>query len=48
MASLTQKLSEFARSPKGRELAEKAKAAANKPENRAKIEQLRARFAKKQ
>jgi hypothetical protein len=47
MASLTQKLSDFARSPKGRQLADKAKAAASKPENRAKIEQLRARFSKK-
>jgi hypothetical protein len=47
MPGFTQKLSEFARSPKGRELADKAKAVASKPENRAKIEQLRERFAKK-
>jgi hypothetical protein len=47
MASFTQKIADFARGPKGRELAEKAKAVANKPENRAKIDQLRARLTRK-
>jgi hypothetical protein len=47
MASLTNKLAELARGPKGRELAEKAKEYANKPENRRKIDQLRAKLAKK-
>ena len=47
MASLFSKVSEFARSPKGRELAEKAKQAAKDPENRRKIEQLRGRIGKK-
>jgi hypothetical protein len=47
MPSLSQKLSEFARSPKGQQLADKAKAAAQDPKNREKIDRLRARFSKK-
>lgn len=45
--SLTDKISQFARSPKGRQLVDKAQQAANKPENRAKIEQMRAKLMKK-
>lgn len=45
--SLTDKISQFARSPKGRELLDKAQHAASKPENRAKIEQVRAKLLKK-
>jgi hypothetical protein len=45
--SLPQKLAEFARSSKGRELTQRVKETAAKPENRAKIEQLRARLARK-
>lgn len=47
MASLTSKLADIARSPQGRRLADKAKEYANKPENRRKIEELRAKLAKK-
>lgn len=47
MASLTNKLAELARSPKGRELADKAKQYADKPENRRKVEQLRERLSRK-
>ena len=45
--SLLTKAAQFARSPKGRRLAEQAKQAASKPENRRKIDGLRARFARK-
>lgn len=45
--SFTDKISEFARSPKGRQFVEKAQQAAARPENRAKIEQLRLKLAKK-
>lgn len=45
--SLTSKLAAFARSPKGRQLADQAKRAAAKPENRRKIEELRAKLARK-
>jgi hypothetical protein len=47
MASLTTKLSELTRSPKGRQLAEKAKEYVNKPENRRKVEELRVKLARK-
>jgi hypothetical protein len=45
--SLTSKLAAFARSPKGQQLADQAKRAAAKPENRRKIDDLRARLTKK-
>jgi hypothetical protein len=44
MASLSQKLSELARSPQAQRALDKAKEAAAKPENKAKIEQLRNRL----
>ncbi len=47
MPSLMAKISEFARSRQGRELTEKAKRAASDPNNRRKIEELRARFMRK-
>lgn len=45
--SLFTKAAQFARSPRGRRLAEQAKRAAAKPENRRKIDDLRSRFARK-
>jgi len=45
--SLPQKLAEFARGSKSRELTQRVKETAAKPENRAKIEKLRARLARK-
>jgi len=47
MPSLISRVARFARSPQGRRLADQAKRFASKPENRQKIEQLRARFARK-
>jgi len=47
MASLLNKVTEFARSPKGRELTEKAKQMAKDPETRRKVESLRSRAARK-
>ena len=41
------KISTFARSPKGRRFAEQARRAAKDPKNRARIEQARARFARR-
>ncbi|CAO5232241.1 hypothetical protein [Frankia sp. AgKG'84/4] len=40
MASISTKINDFLHSPKTREMVDKAKAAANKPENRAKIKQM--------
>lgn len=40
MASLFSTIAKFANSPQGRQAIARAKAAADKPENRAKIEQL--------
>jgi hypothetical protein len=45
--SLFSRVSRFARSPQGRQLAEKAKRAAKDPKNRARIEQARERFAQR-
>jgi hypothetical protein len=45
--SLFSKLSRFARSPQGRQLADKARRAAKDPKNRARIEQARTRLAKR-
>lgn len=47
MASMMKRLTDFARSPQGRELAAKAKQAAQDPENRKRIEELRKRVARK-
>ncbi len=47
MPSLVSKISRFARSPKGRQLASKAQNYAQSPEGKRKIEQARQRFAKK-
>ena len=47
MASLLNKVAEFARSPKGRELTEKAKRMAKDPETRRKLEELRGRAGRK-
>ncbi|EIV94190.1 hypothetical protein [Frankia sp. QA3] len=44
MASISSKINEFLHSPKTREMVDKAKAAANKPENRAKIKQVQEKF----
>jgi hypothetical protein len=45
--SIMNRLSRFARSPQGRQMAEKAQRAAKDPKNRARIEQARSRFAKR-
>jgi hypothetical protein len=45
--SLFSKVAQFARSPQGRQLAEKARRASKDPKNRARIEQLRTRVAKR-
>jgi hypothetical protein len=45
--SLVSRISRFARSPKGRQLASKAQNYAQSPEGRQKIDQARRRFAKK-
>lgn len=47
MASLVRRLSDFARSPQGRQLAEKAKQAAQDPQNKRRLEELRQRLARK-
>ena len=47
MASLFSKVTDFARSPKGRELADQVKRMAQDPEKRRKIEELRARASRK-
>ena len=47
MASLFKKVSDFARSPKGRELIDKGKKAAQDPENQRKLRELRARMSKR-
>ena len=47
MPSLFSKVATFARSPQGRQLTEKARRASKDPKNRAKIEQVRTRLAKR-
>jgi hypothetical protein len=47
MASLTKRIKDFARSPKGQQLIEQVKEQAGKPENRRKLEELRRRYAKR-
>jgi hypothetical protein len=45
--SLLSKVATFARSPQGRRLTEQARRAASDPRNRARVEQVRARLAKR-
>jgi hypothetical protein len=47
MASLTKRIMKFAQSPQSRQLIERAKVEAAKPENRRKLEQLRRRHLDK-
>ncbi len=47
MASITRRIKEFARSPRGRQLIEQAKDQARKPENRRRLEELRRRYLKR-
>jgi hypothetical protein len=47
MASLSRRIMKFVQSPQGQQLVERAKVEARKPENRRKLEQLRARYLKK-
>ncbi|WP_169914626.1 hypothetical protein [Rhodococcoides yunnanense] len=47
MASLTQTVKTFARSPQGKKLIAQAKAFATKPENQAKLKSLGSRFTGK-
>jgi hypothetical protein len=47
MASLTKRIMKFAQSPQGRQLIERAKVEASKPDNRRKLEQLRRRYLDK-
>ena len=46
MASITKRIKDFARSPKGQQLIEQVKEQARKPENRRKLEELRKRYMK--
>jgi hypothetical protein len=47
MASFSRRIRKFVQSPQGQQLLERAKAEARKPENRRKLEQLRARYLNK-
>ena len=47
MASLSRRIMKFVQSPQGQQLMERAKVEARKPENRRKLEQLRARYLNK-
>lgn len=47
MASLIKKLTDFVRSPRGRAMVEQARRQAAKPQNRRRLEQLRARLARR-
>jgi Zn-dependent M32 family carboxypeptidase len=47
MASITKRIKDFARSPRGQQLIEQAKEQANKPENRRRLEELRRRYTKR-
>jgi hypothetical protein len=44
MASLSRRIMKFVQSPQGRQVIERAKVEARKPENRRKLERLRARY----
>ena len=47
MALLSRRITKFVKSPQGQQLIQRAKAEAAKPENRRKLEQLRARYLNK-
>ena len=47
MASLSRRIMKFVKSPQGQQLIERAKVEARKPENRRKVEELRARYLNK-
>jgi hypothetical protein len=47
MASLSRRIMKFVQSPQGQQLIERAKDEARKPENRRKLERLRARYLDK-
>jgi hypothetical protein len=47
MATLLKKIGDFARSPQGRELAERVKKAAQDPKNQQKLKELSRRLKKK-
>ena len=47
MASLSRRIKKFVQSPQGQRMIEQAKVEAGKPENRRKLEQLRARYLKR-
>ncbi|HET6751630.1 MAG TPA: hypothetical protein VFL71_20490 [Actinomycetes bacterium] len=47
MASITKRIKDFARSPRGQQLLDQAKEQANKPENRRRLEELRRRYMKR-
>jgi hypothetical protein len=47
MASLSRRIMKFVQSPQGQQLIERAKVEARKPENRRKLEHLRARYLNK-
>jgi Zn-dependent M32 family carboxypeptidase len=47
MASLSRRIKKFVQSPQGQQLIERAKSEARKPENRRKLERLRARYLDK-
>jgi hypothetical protein len=47
VASLTKRIMKFVQSPQGRQLIERAKVEASKPENRRKLDQLRRRYLDK-
>jgi hypothetical protein len=47
MASLRRRIMKFIQSPQGQQVIERAKVEARKPENRRKLQQLRARYLNK-
>lgn len=47
MAGMMKKISDFARSPQGRELIAKSKKMAQDPQNQRKLQELRSRLGKK-
>ena len=47
MASLSRRIMKFVQSPQGQQMIEGAKVEARKPENRRKLQQLRARYLDK-
>ena len=47
MASLSRRIMKFVQSPQGQQVIERAKLEARKPENRRKLQQLRARYLDK-